>query len=95
MKLPKKAPRPFTSGCLNEIYITPELDAKEAAYYQSPIVILLWIVELGRVDITVEKSFMASCMALPQRGHLDQLFCIFSFLCNEHNTKMVIDPSEP
>ena len=54
MKLPKKAPRPFTSGYQFEIHINPGLDAKKAAYYQYLIVILIWIVELGRVNITVE-----------------------------------------
>ena len=34
-------------------------------------------------------------MALPRRGHLDQLFHLFAYLKNHHNSEMVFDPSEP
>ena len=86
---------PFTTGYRPEIDTTAELDPIEAAYYQSLIGIIRWIVELGRVDITAEASMMASCMAMPRRGHLDQLFHMFAFLKNKHNSEMVFDPSEP
>ena len=93
--LPRKATAPFTTGYRPEIDTTAELDPIEAAYYQSLIGIIRWIVELGRVDITAEASMMASCMAMPRRGHLDQLFHMFAFLKNKHNSEMVFDPSEP
>jgi hypothetical protein len=38
---------------------------------------------------------MASCMALPRQGHLEQLFHIFAYLKTHHNSEMVFDPSEP
>ena len=95
MKLPKKAPAPFTSGYFPELDITPEMDAKEAASYQSLIGILQWIFELGRVDITVKTPHMDSCIAMPRHGHLEQLFHIFLLIRNKHNTEMVLDPSEP
>ena len=38
---------------------------------------------------------MASCMALPREGHLEQLFHIFAYLKMKHNSEMVFDPSEP
>ena len=78
-----------------ELDISAELDGQEAAYYQSLIGTLRWIVELGRVDIYTEASLMASCMALPRMGHLDQLFRMFSCLKHHHNTEMVFDPSDP
>ena len=55
-----------------EIYILPELNATDAAYYQSLIEILRWMVGLGRVDITTEVSMLLSCLALPRREHLKQ-----------------------
>ena len=58
--LPHKATSPFTLGYRPEVDVAPELDAKDAAYYQSLIGILLWIVELGRADIAVEASLMTS-----------------------------------
>jgi hypothetical protein len=93
--LPKRATAPFTIGYRPEIDVSQQLDPPSASYYQSLIGILRWIVELGRVDITAEVSMMASCMALPRTGHLDQLFHIFAFLKNKHNAEMVFDPSEP
>ena len=80
--LPIRAKSPFSTGYRPEIDVSPELDATDAAYYQSLIGILRWIVELGRVDITTEVSMMASCMALPRRDHLKQLYHIFGYLCH-------------
>ena len=37
---------------------------------------------------------MASCMELPIRGDLNQLFHIFGYLKKNHNSEMVVDPSE-
>ena len=93
--LPKKATSPFTANYRPEIDVSQELDPDEASYYQSLIGILRWIVELGRGDICVESSMMASAMALPRRGHLEQVYHIFAYLKNNHNAEMVLDPSEP
>ena len=71
------------------------MNPTEAAYYQSLIGILRWIVELGRVDITCEVSMMASMMALPRSGHLHQLFHIFVYLKQRHNSEMIFDPTLP
>ncbi len=38
---------------------------------------------------------MASCMAMPRSGHLQQLFHMFVFLKKKHNAEMVFDLSEP
>ena len=94
-KLPSKTKSPWSSNYRPEIDTTPELDPTEAAYYQSLIGILRWIVELGRGDICMEVSAMASMMALPREGHLDQLFHMFAFLKGNHNGVMVFDPTEP
>ena len=45
------------------------------------------------MDICTEVFMMASCMALPREGHLDQLFHIFSHLDSHDNAVMVFDPS--
>ena len=95
IKLSKKYPEPFTSGYCPELDITPDLDSKRAAYYQSLIGIVLFIVELGRVDITVKTSVMDSCMAMPCCGHMEKLFHIFKFLFNKHNTEMLLELSDP
>ena len=93
--LPKRAYAPITRDYRPEIDMSPELGPSEAAHYMSLIGILRWIVELGRADITVEVSILASCMALPQEGHLEQVYHVFAYLKRKHNVEMVFDPSEP
>ena len=93
--LPKYAPAPFTTNCRPEIDISSTLNESDSSYYQSLIGILRWVVELGRVDITCEVSMMASMMAMPRSGHLNQLFHMFAYLKNKHNAEMVFDSTVP
>jgi len=80
---------------LSELDVSPELKPTDAAYYQSLIGILRWIVELGRVDICLEVSMMSSHLALPREGHLVAVFHIFAYLRKYHNAELVFDPSDP
>ena len=95
MKLPKKAETPIQTSYRPELDVTPELNSTDAAYYQSLVGTLRWIVELGRVDICLELSMMSSHLALPREGHLSQIYNIFAYLKKHHNTEMVFDPSDP
>ena len=52
----------------------------DTSYYQSPIGILWWIVELGCVDVCLEVSMIWSHLALPWKGHMEQVMQIFGFL---------------
>ena len=52
--LPARASTPMKSGYRPEIDIRDELNDTKAAYYQSLIGILRWMVELGCIDITCE-----------------------------------------
>ena len=52
--LAAKAVTPMTSGYCPEIEITLELGEEDSAYFHSLISVLIWIVELGRVDINIE-----------------------------------------
>ena len=70
----KKAGTPLPTTYHPELYVSPELMLDEAAYYQSLIGILRWIVKLGRIDITSEVSLMSLHVCLPREGHLDELF---------------------
>ena len=77
-----------------EIDISEELGAQEASYFQYLIGILLWIIELGRVDICTDTSMMSSHITLPQRGNLESLFHMFSYLKNHQNSEILFDPTE-
>ena len=94
-KLPSYAPSPFKIGYRPEIDTSPVLCLNEASHYQSMIGILRRVVELGRIDITCEVSLMASMMAMPRKGHLDQLNHTFSYLKRKHNSEIVFDPTVP
>ena len=94
-KLPTKATTPLSSDYRPEVDVSNELEAEEAAYYQSLIGVLRWIVELGRVDICLEVSMMSSYLAMPRAGHMEQLLHMFAYLKRNHNAELVLDPSPP
>ena len=58
--LPKKVYVPWLTDYSAELDMSPELDSKQANYYQSQIGVLHWIIELGQVDIQTEVSMLAS-----------------------------------
>ena len=63
-KLVARAPTPLSNGYMPKIDVSPELQPAESLYFHSLIVILRWIVELGRADICIEVSIMSSHMTL-------------------------------
>ncbi len=93
-KLPSRAVTPLSLNYRPETDTTPELDPTgDAAYFQSLICILQWMVELGRVDICLEVLLLSSHLALPIEGHLEELYHIFAYLKQNHNAEMVFDLS--
>ena len=53
------------------------------------------MLDLGRVDIIMEVSVLASQMVAPRMGHLDTALHVVSYLKMKHNACMVYDPSYP
>ena len=94
-KLPTRVRSPWPTNYRPESDISPELSPTKASYFQSVIGILRWIVELGRADIAMETSALASMMANPRVGHLNAVYYMFAFLEKHHNGVMVFDPTEP
>ena len=78
-----------------ELDVSEELSPSDTSYYQLLIRILRWIVELGHVDICLEVSMMSSHLALPRKGHMEQVMQIFGYLKKYHNAELVFDPSDP
>ena len=93
--LPARAKTPLSANYRPELDVSDELGPDEASYYQSLIGILRWMVELGRVDLNCEVSMMSSHLALPRKGHLEQLFHMFGYLKKHHNDEMPFDPTVP
>ena len=69
-----RASNPFPTDYDPDLDTTAELDEEQATYYQSQIDILIWIVELERIDIATEVSLLASHVALPKRDTYRQYF---------------------
>ena len=65
---------------------SPESDEKEAAFYQSLIGILQWMVEMGRLDICMEVSEMSYFVSMQIEGHLRKLLYMFVYLNINHNS---------
>jgi hypothetical protein len=95
LKMPRRAETPLPHSYRPELDVSPVLSPTEAAYYQSLVGMLRWMVELGRVDICLEVSMMASHLAMPREGHLNHVLNIFTHLKKYHNTELVYDPSDP
>ena len=94
-KMPHKADTPVATTYRPELDVSRELNESDAAYNQSLIGILRWIVELGQVDVCLEVPMMSSHMALPSEGHLEQVLYIFAYPKKYHNTELVYDPHDP
>ena len=94
LKIPSKAETPLMTSYRPELDVSPELMPRDSTYYQSLIGILQWIVELGRINICLEVLMMSSHLAMPRKGHLDQVLHIFTYLRKYHNTEQVYDPSD-
>ena len=94
-KIPNKVETPMRLTYLPELDVSEEISPSDASYYQSLIGILRWIVELGRFDVCLEVSMMSSHLAMPWRGHMEQVMQIFGYLKKYHNAELVFHPSDP
>ena len=95
MALRKGTNSPLGNKYRPECDASPELNEIEGNYYASLIRILLWIVEMGQIDICCEVSMMSSFVAMAREGHLQQLYHFFAFLNLHHNARLVLNPTYP
>ena len=56
-RLPKKAGNSFKMGYDPELDTSPELEPNTASYYLTVIVILRWMIKLGRIDIITKCCY--------------------------------------
>lgn len=94
-KLPTKCLIPITSNYRLQANISTGLSAEGVTYYQELIGILQWAYELGRVNILAEVSFLSQHLALPQEGHLNQVFHTFDYLKRNSKRTIAFDPRHP
>eukprot|EP00957_Ditylum_brightwellii_P211593 15366351-Ditylum_brightwellii.AAC.1 len=70
--IPAKAEAPMEAEYRPELDSTPVLSLSDSTYYQSLIGMLRWMIELGRIDICLEVSLMASHLVMPREGHMTE-----------------------
>ena len=68
LSLLKKVSTPMSANYSPEVDGSPELNKEDAAYYQSLIGTLQWIVEMGWMDISMEVSVLSSFVVMPREG---------------------------
>ena len=90
-KLKPKVTCVLPSGYRPELDVTPELDDDDANYYMSVIGILVWAVELGRIDIATETSMMSAFRAAPRQGHMDAVMHMFGYLKSHDRSRIAFD----
>jgi hypothetical protein len=93
--LKKKATAPFPVEYRPEMDVTPEVSPVMANYYHTQIEVLRWCVKLGRINIVTKVSLLSSHLCLPREMHLDTVFHLFAHLANNHDARVVFDPTYP
>jgi hypothetical protein len=90
-----KATTPMSSKYRPELDGSPELDPKQANYFQGLIGVLRWTIELGRIDIMVAVSMLSRYLACPREGHLEEAIHIFAYLKAHDKSSVVMDDTSP
>jgi len=87
---------PFSSSDYNpELNGTEYLHVQLITIYPNIMGILLWLCELGRVNITHKDSILSQYMIQPRSDHLSQVLNVFNYLKKcESKGWMVFDPYE-
>ena len=84
-RLPSKCRTPMTVGYRPKRDVSAELTSEGIQRYQELIGVLRWAAELGRVDILLETAMLSTYMALPRKGHMEQVYHVFGYL-KTHST---------
>ena len=73
--------------------VSPFMLPDEVSYYQTIVGEMRWMVELGRVDISVEVSQLSSFLVMPHKGHMVSTLHIMYYLRIKHNSLLLLGPS--
>ena len=94
-RMPKKTKNPFEMGYDPGMDTSPELDPDAVSHSLIVIVILRWMIELGRIDIITKLSLLSYHVALPREGHLEAAVQVITHVCQRYNFSLMYDPSSP
>ena len=94
-RLPSKCRTPMTVGYRPERDVSAELTSEGTQRYQELIGVLRWAAELGCVDILLETAMLSTYMALPRKGHMEQVYHVFGYLKTHSKRCLFFDPRHP
>ena len=70
----------MASGYWPKLDVSPKLGSYQTNYYQKLIGVLKQTIELVNIDIHTGVELLSIYMALPRRGHMEQVFHIFTYM---------------
>ena len=85
----------MTAGYRPERDVSAELTSEGIQRYQELIGVLRWAAELGRIDILLETAMLSTYMALPRKGHMEQVYHVFGYLKTHSKHRLFFDPRHP
>ena len=94
-RLPSRCKTPITVGYRPERDVSAELTSVGVQRYQELIGVLRWAAELGHVDILLETAMLSTYMALPRKGHLEQVYHVFGYLKTHLKWRLFFDSRHP
>ena len=94
-RLPSKCRPPMTVGYHPEHDVSAELTSEGTQRYQELIGVLRLAAELGCVDILLETAMLSTYMALPRKGHMEQVYHVFGYLKTHSKSRLLFDPRHP
>ena len=94
-RLPSRCKTPMTVRYRPERDVLAELTSVGVQRYQDFIGVLWWAAEIGRVDILLETAMLSTYMALPRKGHLEQVYHVFGYLKTHSKCHLFFDPRHP
>jgi hypothetical protein len=83
----------MSEGYHPEVDDSPLCPEDDSAKYRSMICFYIWIIVLGRFDITYATSPMSRFNMLPREGHLNAVNRIMSYLKTFPKGRVIIDYS--
>ena len=84
--IPARADNPFLVDYDPSTDLSDLLDPDCSSFYQHLIGVMIWMVELGCIDIATEVSMLSSYLACPCKGHLENALHVMGYLRLKHNS---------
>ena len=89
----KPAKSPMAEAYHLELEESPILESEEHTLFPALLCSANWMVTLGRFDIAYVCNSLSQLLIAPQKGHLDEMYCVFGYLKKFPNEKVIIDPN--